>query len=112
MTRPSGQNEARLFTGEPAPSAAFPAVEPNPVWAQLVCAPCFRSERDLIEFGDHFRWKFKCRGRQVFAKMSARRCPGNYENVGSALKQPCQRDLHGCRLQGCGSRIERCRLER
>src|SRR6516162_812894 len=43
--------------------------------------------------------------------MTDRRCPGNEENVGSALKQPCQRDLHWRHLQRCCSLIERCRLQ-
>jgi hypothetical protein len=44
--------------------------------------------------------------------MADRRCAGNEKNVGSALKQPCQRDLHRRRPEGCRSRVERCRLER
>jgi hypothetical protein len=44
--------------------------------------------------------------------MADRRCAWNEKNVGSALKQPCQRDLQRRRPEGCRSRIERCRLER
>ena len=43
--------------------------------------------------------------------MTNRRCPGNEENVGGALKQPCQSDLHGRRLERCCRRLERCRLQ-
>ena len=58
------------------------------------------------------RWKFQCRGREIFAEMADRRCAGNEKNVGGALQQPRQRDLHRRRLEGCRSRVERCRLER
>src|SRR5579863_775825 len=44
--------------------------------------------------------------------MADRRCAGNEKNIGSALKQPCQRDLHRRRPEGCSSRVERRRLER
>ena len=44
-----------------------------------------RGERNLVEFGDRFRWKFQCRRGQIFAEMADRRCPGNKQNVGRAL---------------------------
>src|SRR4029077_13199504 len=44
--------------------------------------------------------------------MADRRCAGNEEHIGSALKQPCERDLHRSRSEGGRSRIEFCRLER
>jgi hypothetical protein len=44
--------------------------------------------------------------------MADRRCAGNEEHIGSALKQPCERDLHRSRPERCRSRIERRRLER
>src|SRR5580704_1533463 len=44
--------------------------------------------------------------------MANRGCAGNEENVGSALQEPRQRDLHRRRLHGYRSRVERCRLER
>ena len=69
-------------------------------------------DRDPVEFGDRFRWKFQCRGREIFAEMADRRCAGNEKNVGGALKQPRQSDLRRRRPHGCCSRVERCRLER
>ncbi len=68
--------------------------------------------RNLVECGDGFQWKFQSRGREIFAEMADRRCAGNEQNIGSALKQPCKRDLHRRRLHGCRSRVKRCRLER
>src|SRR5215471_515888 len=44
--------------------------------------------------------------------MGNRRCPWNEENVGSALKQPGQRELHWSHLQRCCRCVERCRLQR
>ena len=44
--------------------------------------------------------------------MTDRGRPGNEEDVGSALKQPCQRDLHWRGLQRCCRRIELPRLQR
>src|SRR5579862_3691308 len=44
--------------------------------------------------------------------MADRRCAGNEKNIGSALEQPCQRDLHRRRPEGGRSRIESCRLKR
>src|SRR5579863_10150126 len=44
--------------------------------------------------------------------MADRRCAGNEKNVGSALQEPCQRDLHLSRLEGGRSRVEFCRLQR
>src|SRR5215467_10438237 len=43
--------------------------------------------------------------------MVNRRCPGNEENVGSALKQPGQSELHWRRLQRCCRCIKPCRLQ-
>src|SRR5580700_5293172 len=44
--------------------------------------------------------------------MADRRGAGNEKNVGGALKQPGQRNLHRRCMEGCRSRVERCRLER
>src|SRR5260370_30056552 len=70
-----------------------------------------RGKRELVEFGDCLRWKSERRRREVFAEMTDRRCPGDEENVRSALMQPCQRDLHGRCLERCCRRIQQCRLQ-
>jgi hypothetical protein len=51
----------------------------------LVSTPGYRYR---IEIGDHFRWKLQCRSREILAEVFDRRCTGNQQDVGRALKKP------------------------
>src|SRR5271165_2623258 len=78
-------------------SSGISAVPINPVApvmnTRMTITP-FLISADRIEVGDHFGRKLQCCRFEILAKMLDRRCTRDQQNVGRALKQPCQRDLH------------------
>jgi len=68
--------------------------------------------RNPVEFRDLPRRKSQGRSFEILVQMMDRRCARNQQDVGSALKESRQRDLHRCRTQGSRGRGQCRRLQR
>ena len=71
-----------------------------------------KSSADRIKSRNHLGRKAERCGCEILAKVSDRRCSGDQQNVGRALKQPRECDLHRRGVNCSRCCIERRRLQR